>query len=247
MAKWWEKAGKAALGLAGGGIVGGVLAGWGEDIQDAYQRNLQAETYKFDPEAFQDPRAEQNRAMLQGRLAGIEGRGMDDPFRQGQLTLAEQLAAQARGEGPSLAQMQLREGTDRNLAQALAMQATAGGNPALAQRGIAQQRSDIGQQAAMQSGQTAMQEQMIARQQLAGVLGQGRAGEQQQMALNDQMVRHFIDAGLSIDEAQFAANMELERLRGQQSMAVNLGNVQANAQMFGGLLNMGGTAATALL
>src|SRR3990167_1927525 len=40
-----------------------------------------------------------------------------DGFRTGQEALVAQLQAQARGEGPSLAQSQLRQATDRNLSQ----------------------------------------------------------------------------------------------------------------------------------
>ena len=251
------KVGNVAGEIAVRGFTGGlagmddVKKGWGK-LEDAYQRNLQAKGYEYDPAAFQDPYRDQNQQMLSERLTGVEGRGMGQApsdFRGQQQALANQLALQAQGQGPSLAQGQLQQATDRNLAQALAMQATAGGDPAMAQRGLAMQRADLGQQAAMQATQTRMAEQMAAQQQLGGLLGQARGGdlqarqlEQQQQAMNDQMVRYYVQSGLDLDQAQWMANMELERLRGQQHMGIAGANLAANQQLFGGLLSAGASA-----
>ena len=59
-----------------------------------------------------------------------------DEFRKTQQNLAQALAAQAAGQGPSLAQQQLKQGSDRALSQQLAMaaQARTPAQGALAQR-----------------------------------------------------------------------------------------------------------------
>ena len=101
-------------------------------------------------------------------------------FRGKQLGLAGQLEAQAAGQGPSLAQAQLQQATDQNIAQQMALAASArGGNVGMAQRQAAQNAAAVQQQASQQSAMLRMQEQMAAREQLSGLLGQGRAADQE--------------------------------------------------------------------
>lgn len=99
----------------------------------------------------------------------------DETFRQYQLGLAQQLQAQARGEGPSLAQMQLAQATDRSLQQALgAARSGLGSNPALAARTAALQASGTMGNAAAQSAMLRLQEQQDAQRELAGLSQQAR-------------------------------------------------------------------------
>lgn len=167
--------------------------------------------------------------------------GNQAQFRQGQADLAAQLQAQAAGQGPSLAQGQLRSGTDRNLAQAYAMAQSTPGN-AGAIRSVANQRAAMGQQAAGDAAQMRMMEQMQAQNQLgqvlAGARGQdiGLASEQanlgmQQQGLNDAAQRYYMGAGLSLDEAQRQAAMQMQMLKMQ---AYNHGAAQ-NQQIASGL------------
>lgn len=203
------------------------------------------------PDPFQDPFREANQRRLEEEIMRSRGRGTTTgptEFREGQITLAQQLAQQAAGQGPSLANLQLQQATDRTLSQALAQQASAGLNPALAQRGLLQQTSQIGQQAAGQSAQLALQEQLAARQQLGGVLGAGRAGDVQAQALEDQLLRAFLGAGLSLDQAQFMANQEKERLRVQEELAragLSAQKEQARLGFVGGLLGAAGAGVAA--
>lgn len=101
-------------------------------------------------------------------------RAEDQQFRQGQMTLAQQLAEQAAGRGPSLAEGQLKLASDRNIKQQMAVAAAQGGNPAMAQRGAALGQAQAARQLGADTAQARIQEQIAARQQLAGVLGQGR-------------------------------------------------------------------------
>lgn len=112
-----------------------------------------------------------------GQLGGLTGAVNVDPtFKNYQMQLAQQLQNQAMGQGPSLAQMQLQQATDRTLNQSLgAIKSGMGGqNAALAARTAAlassQQLAGMGQQ----SGMLRLQEQQQAQEALAGLSNQAR-------------------------------------------------------------------------
>ena len=160
-------------------------------------------------------------------------------FRTGQAGLAAALQAQAMGQGPSLAQSQLRQATDRNIAQSMAMAASQRGATAgQGLRQIAQQASAANQQAAQQSADLRMQEQMAARQQLGGVLASGReqdiglatsqAGLQQQAGLaNQSATNQFALAQADLTQGARLANqkaaLEQTALNDAQSRFFNQG------------------------
>lgn len=99
----------------------------------------------------------------------------DTEFRRSQVGLQSQLEEQAAGRGPSLAEGQLRAATDRNIKQQQAAAAASGGPSALAARGLRIGAAQQGQEAAQAAAQMRIQEQLAARQQLAGVSQTGRA------------------------------------------------------------------------
>lgn len=109
-------------------------------------------------------------------------------------TLAQQLAAQAQGQGPNIAQLQLQQATNRNIAQGAGLIGSQRGmNPALAARLIAQQTAAANQEAAGQSGLMRAQQQLAAQGALANVYGQqgnlATAGGQlanQNLSINQQ-------------------------------------------------------------
>lgn len=108
---------------------------------------------------------------LLAQIAAGQGGYNENMQNQGQL--AQQLQAQMRGEGPSLAQSQLSNATNQNIQQASGMAASQKGiSPALAARMAAQSATYSGQQAANQSAGIKAQEQMGAQQQLGGLYGQ---------------------------------------------------------------------------
>lgn len=146
--------------------------GAGEDTV----RAILADSYT---QAF-DPLAQQF-----GQLANASQiqTNIDPAFRQYQMGLAQQLQQQAMGQGPSLAQLQLQQATDRTLNQSLgAIRAATGPNAALAGRTAALAASQQLGGAGNASAQLRLQEQQQAQQQLAGLSTQGRtadiAGEQ---------------------------------------------------------------------
>src|SRR5690606_19156442 len=120
--------------------------------------------------------------------------GPQDQMRARQLALVNQLQAQANGQGPSLAQGQLRQATNRNIQQQAGLALAQGGNQGLMQRQLANQAAMMNQDAAAQSAQLRAQEQLNARAQLAGALeaarGQdiGLASNNQQAALQQNQI-----------------------------------------------------------
>jgi hypothetical protein len=238
----------------------------------------------IDMNAFSNPNQNGSMASLskqlrdtQRREAPILGEGAaintvpQEQFRQGQLGLAQALQMQAMGQGPSLAQGQLRQATDRNIAQAMALGASQrGSNPALAQRQIALGSALANQQAAAQSAQLRMQEQMAARDQLGGVLQSGRgqdiglatdqAGFNQQAILADQQARlqqqalndaqsRFLNSGMmDLDQNNRLAQIAGQQLRVQQATGISSANQAgyANAsQARGNFVQGAGQAAAA--
>lgn len=219
---------------------------------------FQPTIYNVDKTAF-DPGVDlYNDKNNFGAYAGkVEGRtlanqGLDvtaaqlDPnksaINQGyQQNLAEQLLNQTRGQGPSLAQMQLQQATDQNLKQAMALGATRQGvNPALAQRQIAQGMAGIQQQAVGQSAMARLQEQQQAQQALgtlatsargqdlsaatadAGFTQQARLANQSAgvnlLGINDNTGFNYKQLGLGIDQETYRAKMALQQLLANQAL-----------------------------
>lgn len=163
-----------------------------------------------------------------------------------QQMLAQQLAQQSQGIGPSVAQAQLNQALGQNVAgvgAALAGGRGASANAGLTQRNIATMGAQAGQQAAGQAAVLRAQEQMGAQNTLAGLTGQqlgqvaqaGTTGlqaaqQQQQMALqaatqaNAQRVAmqsniNAANAGIAQQIAQGQAGMTGKLLGGLGTVA----------------------------
>lgn len=103
--------------------------------------------------------------------------GPQAEMRARQTAFLDQLNAQLRGEGPSVAEQQMKRGLDANLAQAASLASVQRGvSGGLAQRQLGQQRAAASQQAAADASMLRAQEQLNAgglmSQTLAGVRGQ---------------------------------------------------------------------------
>lgn len=145
-------------------------------------------------------------------------------FRTQQYQLAQALQDQANGKGPSLAQSQLQAGTDRNIQQAMALQASQRGtNAGQGLRQVAQQTAQANQQQAQQSADLRMQEQMQARGQLGAVLDSGR-GQDIGLAENQ--------AGLQqqANQANMGAQNEMQLAQAQLQQQANANNQNASLQ-----------------
>lgn len=222
--------------------------------------------------------AEVNDVASQNRITAPEFQGstpstvhpvtMDrrsDDFRAYQQNLAAQLAQQASGQGPSIAQMQAKKAQDQALAQNMAMLASQRGGPtALAAKQAATQNAGIQRGIANDSAIARLQEQQMAVQNLAGV-AQGARGQdmeiasqeanmrldadkfnQQQAMQFNQLKAQYAQMGLSAQQAQQQAALDVEKMR-QQREANIAGFSQAASQeqrkVVGGLVNQAGAAA----
>lgn len=156
---------------------------------------------------------------LQGELSGqLNGQ----PSQQ-EGTLANMLMQQAQGQGPSVAQQQLAQTTQGNIANAYAL-AQSRPNDAGAARNVANQVGNLNQQAAQQGALLRSQEQLGAMGQLGGLLSSERGQDAQIAQIQAQMA-----------EAQQKANLEQQRLNteafygGQKGMQQLVGGVAQGA------------------
>lgn len=192
---------------------------------------------------------------------GMAGVG-NDPFRQGQMTLMDQLTLQAGGLGPSIAGNQMRQGQEAALANNLAManSARGGANPMMARQAL-QQNAQQGGQMATDMANLRLQEQMQAQNMLAGVAGAGRQGDtsQNQLAVEAQakqagiqqayadLQSKYAAMGLDAQKANQAAMLEMQKLQQDDSLGwANLGlqsQIAQNALLGNTLQGVGGAMA----
>ncbi len=143
--------------------------------------------------------------------------------------LANQLAMQAQGHGPSIAQVTAQQQAGQNLSNQMAMLGSqrGSGNPALAAYQAQQAGSQAQQQAAQQAVLGRTQEQLGAQQQYASLLG-GMNGQAQGFATNQAQMQQ--QAGLASMGALNQGNQYGAQL-GQQNQQFNVGNQNSFAQM----------------
>ncbi len=167
------------IGAAAGGLIGGALGffgGGGPDEKDFLLPGFEnrRDGLNRDISGAGGVQAPQARAA---QIGGFQRAGLGGPFRGGQQQLIGQLQQQAQGLGPSLATGQFDRSLQQGIAAQQAQANTGVGNQALAGRQAAQNIGGITQDLAGQAAQARIQEQMGARQQLAGVLGTARGQE----------------------------------------------------------------------
>lgn len=181
-----------------------------------------------------------------GPVREIAGQKVDetraDEFRTKQLTLAQALEKQMRGEGPSLAGIQFQQDTDRALKQQMAFAASNRNvNRALSSRQAMQNQAQLSQNAAQESAKQRFAEQLAAQQQLGSVVAQGReqdlgvattnAGLAQQAGLSNQAAfNQALIAQAGLNQQAGLANQEAYN---QQSI------IQANLNQNANLANQG--------
>lgn len=122
-----------------------------------------------------------------------------------QSNLANDLAAASRGEGPSLATEQLKQAQAANIAATYSMLASQRGGPTAGGARTAMQTSaDIQAKTAQDAAMARIQEQLGARQQLAGVTGQMRAGDVAEVGLEAQtaLAKYKGDLDLAVEQGR---------------------------------------------
>lgn len=158
---------------------------------------------------------------------------------QGRLTQA--LEQRATGQGPSLADVQMKSAQSRNLAQQLAAAAAMrGGNPAANQRMVLQAGAQAGRDVAQQAQAARIQEQQQAQALLAQQLN-----AQQSMAA--QNIQNLLKQGYDYSTAyELAKNQAAQQTWAARNQA-NMAQYQADQQMMGQLIGAGGAVGAAML
>lgn len=181
--------------------------------------------------------------------------GPQDEMRRAQTGLVGDLQAASRGEGPSVAQEQLRRGVEANLAATVAATNTARGMGAAGGvRDLMASQATVRQQGAADAATLRAQEIATARGQLGEVTAQARGQDVQLASTNaqleqqasttnadaelrnraaaDEYMRSLIAMGLDASKAEQMANIRLEELRTQSALDVErlrLGSYQGAA------------------
>lgn len=247
-------AGMAAGAIKGAGGLGGLknsVFGNGQDPGILGTGMFDPQKQDINEKAFNDASGYDARrsefaaqlAQAQARQGAQINQGASNEVRGRQMTLADQLTAQAAGQGPSLANMQLQQATNRNLAQAAALASSGrgGAQGGLGMRQVQNQQADIAGQAARDAAILRVQEQMQARESLGGLLNQTRGTDvslatnqaqiqQDQNALNDQQARFYGQGMMDLDQKQREALMALEKLKVDQQVS----NEAARANAYAG-------------
>jgi hypothetical protein len=212
-------------GGAGGAMAGASLGPWGAAGGGA----LGLLSGFFGKKESDDE--QKSRQMLMDYYRNIQGRqpiqlgpttfGQQSDVRARQISLADQLDAISRGQGPSLAEQQLRSATDRNVAQQASFANSGRGGPMAAARAM-NNSARLGAVASQDAAAARIQEANQARQLLGlnlhGIRGadesmsQFNAGQQNQQSVA-QMWGTLKQQGMT-DEAALSI---LGKLQGQNS------------------------------
>lgn len=257
------------------------------DVTKAFNAALSKDGANYQDTLKKQVALDQSQAAAPYQIAGLEnmrmqlgdefaarnaagGIGLDtDPqaqFRQQQMGLMQALQSRAAGEAPSAAELQMRQGLDRQMAAQQSLAAGARGiSPGMAARlaaqGTAQAQGGFNQNAAMMRAQEQAQAEQSLMQALAGARGQDMslAGQQAQVGLQgrqqDDAARNaYFQQMLQMGQAGSQANLGLGQLQNQASLGnlqaatqTGLGNLQAKGQLFGAATDAGGAGAAMLL
>lgn len=267
----WSEGGKGALGGAAygaaiGSIVPGIGTGIGAGVGGALGLLAGFQSGDTDKETQQRKMLQdyynqvQNRPMQQ---MGPAEQGQYSSFRQNQSALVSRLEAMANGTGPSLARQQFEQATDRNMRGQQAMAASGRGGP-LAQMTAANNMAMLGANAAQGSALARTNEQMQAIGQLGGVIGQGRAADEnmnqfnagqknqmamanmdarlRQMGLSDQTRLGILGQMFGLTEAQLSRPTLGDKLMAGGASAFSMGAMQSAQMKASGAGGGGGDA-----
>jgi hypothetical protein len=136
--------------------------------------------------------------------------------------LAQSLAQQASGQGPSLAETQMKAAQERSLAQQMAaLSAARGGNAAANQRALAMGASQSNRQIGQDAASAKIMEQRQAQQDLLGLRqleDEGaRAASQDQFTAEIMPKRELQQKDLQQFQGDAARNMQIGNVRSQRA------------------------------
>lgn len=192
--------------------------------------------YMNDPSAFRLPQADAMRQAYQQMFQGATGPADPSSLRGQQQQLAGNLFGTLNGTQPSVAQQQLKQTTQGNVANAYAMAQSGRYNPAAA-RMAADNVGALNQQAAGQGALLRAGEIQGAQGQLGGLLGNARQQD------TEQALRSMQGLG-GINQAMLNARENQESQ--QQNAYYGTAGHAIGGQLLGGLTS-GGSAALGTL
>lgn len=213
-----------------GGAAGGLLGGYGGgDENDKYQQMM---------EAFASQAA--GRRAPQGSAVGA---GYSQ-LRGNRAALIAQLEAQARGQGPSAAAIQMRDAMDRAAGAQASAAAGAGGrgiNTGAALRNAMNNTAAIQAQGARDTATMRAQEQLSAQQQLGTNIGYGINADQDIMKFNAGAQNAMTQANMQAMLQQLGLNDAAQLAALQAAMG------KASPGMGAGIMAGGASAAPFLM
>lgn len=190
----WGTAIGAGVGAIGGGLMGLFGGGGGPRYDEA----LRARLMELERQ-YQVRQAPQGVAQQAGTSA----------FRGNQQQLVSQLTAMGRGEGPSAAQLMMREGQDRVVGGQASLAAGAVGsgvNAGAALRGAANNAAALQSQNNRDTGLARVNEQIGALNQLGLTLHGARTADEQQMRFNTSQLNEMELANIQARLQQLGIN-----------------------------------------
>ena len=238
--------------------------GWGDNFASMLSGNagqtpgtsgFKANPYQLDPNAFKDPNAPENRAMLLQAMQQSQGFTGSQPWQQnqaGQNDLMAALRGTAAGTGPNPAQAQFAQNvnTANQGAMSLAASGQGGVNPALALRQAMTTQQGNLQGAAGQAATLQAQQQIAAQQQLAAALGQQQQGQLGAQGLQQQGGMGYGNLIQNQSQQQTANQIAQQSLASgnyNAAMGLNQNTATNNANSFGnivgGVINGGAAGA----
>jgi hypothetical protein len=158
--------------------------------------------------------------MLNYGLGSEVNTAAQSPFRQAQLNLVNQLAGQAAGNGPSIAQQQFKMAADQNAAQQFALaNSMRGPNQAAVARTAINQAADVNTQMAQAAAVARLQEMQQAQGLLGQTAGQGTTADLQSAQMVNQfdqqrasLAAQYAQMGMDAQKANQAADLQMRQL-----------------------------------
>lgn len=166
-----------------------------------------------------------------GRTApqmGPAAQGTNSSFRGNQSELVSRLEAMSKGQGPSLANEQLKAATDRNIRGQQAFANTGRGGPLAAQQAM-NNSAMLGAQSSQDSAQARIQEQQMALNQLGLTLHGARGADEEMSRFNAGQQNETSQANL----AARLKTMGLDDEAIARTLGLLSGNANASAQQVG--------------
>lgn len=213
-----------------------------QDLMGTGRYHPDQQNYTLGQSGVMNARYDQLAGGAQQALGQYNPLGADAQAQGQQNQLASSLFGTINGQMPSVAQQQLQQTTQGNIANQYAMAAAGGNNPAAA-RMAAMNAGNLNQQAAGQGALMRAQETQNAQGQLGGLLGNMRSQDQGLYGGLNQTALGSLQGQVGLQQAQMQGNEAFDQARqtafqGQQNNAFG-------KQLLGGIAQGASAAAAA--